>query len=145
MKIPVMIVDDERVDRYTARRRLDQHGGFAAPMEAESGDIFLDSYCSDPDRWAQDMAPVLILMDINMPGRDGFATVAELGQRQKSGLGPPSLVVTMFTSSSNPRDRQRAEALPLVKGYAEKPLNAAGAQALFELYDRFAGELGITL
>lgn len=140
MKIPVLIVDDERVDRYTARRRLDQHGGFDPPMEAESGDIFLDRYCSES--WPSEAAPVLILMDINMPGRDGFATVTELEHRNKAGQGPPSLVVTMFTSSSNPRDRQRAEALALVKGYAEKPLNADGAQALFELYHRHVGGIG---
>ena len=28
MKIPVIVVDDEKVDRYTVRRRLAKHGGF---------------------------------------------------------------------------------------------------------------------
>lgn len=137
MKIPVIVVDDERMDRYTAKRRLDRHGAFDEVLEAESGDIFLARYCSESGKWLPGSLPVLILMDINMPGRDGFETVEELEQRHKLGLGPPSLVVTMFTSSSNPRDRERAEELPLVKGYAEKPLDAAGAQALQDLYMQF--------
>ena len=32
MKIPVIVVDDERVDRYTAKRRLERHGGFEPGM-----------------------------------------------------------------------------------------------------------------
>lgn len=142
MKIPTMIVDDEKVDRYTARRRLERHGGFGEVIEAESGDAFLETHCSVPGAWPKDGLPVLILMDINMPGRDGFETVAELDRRHQRGMGPPSLVVTMFTSSSSPRDRARAAALPLVRGYAEKPLDAAGAEALDALYSAHLRSIG---
>lgn len=143
MKIPVIVVDDEQVDRYTARRRLDRHGGFGEIREAVSGDAFLDEYCTKPNAWPKGTLPMLILMDINMPGRDGFATVAELESRNAAGLAPPSLVVTMFTSSSSPRDRERASALRLVQGYAEKPLDTAGAEALCDLYTEFLRSKGM--
>ncbi|MCB1341270.1 MAG: response regulator [Pseudooceanicola sp.] len=143
MKIPVMIVDDEKVDRYTARRRLLQHGGFAEPLESESGDAFLEIHCSTPGQWPASAPPHLILMDINMPGRDGFATIEELERRHGAGLGPPALIVTMFTSSSSPRDRARADELRLVQGYVEKPLEAEGARRLYDLYMDFLREKGL--
>ena len=134
MKIPVIVVDDERVDRYTAKRRLERHGGFDEVKEAVSGDAFLEDFCSEQVAWPKGGLPELILMDINMPGRDGFATVAELERRNRLGIGPPSLVVTMFTSSSNPRDVARAMTMPLVQAYEQKPLDSTGAGRLHDLY-----------
>ncbi len=101
MKIPVTVVDDEQVDRYTVRRRLSRHGGFRDVVEVESGDRFLDVHCSGASDIETDGLPLLILMDINMPGRN---------------------------------DKAEADKLPLVRGYIEKPLDADGAQRLFDLY-----------
>jgi len=134
MKIPVTVVDDEQVDRYTVRRRLSRHGGFRDVVEVESGDVFLDVHCSGASDIETDGLPLLILMDINMPGRNGFETVREMEVRQSKGLAVPSIVVTMLTSSGNPRDKAEADKLPLVRGYIEKPLDADGAQRLFDLY-----------
>ncbi|PJE35492.1 hypothetical protein CVM52_16890 [Pseudooceanicola lipolyticus] len=134
MAIPVIVIDDEQVDRYTVKRRLARHGGFDEVLEARSGDAFLIDYCDRIPPIEFDSAPVLILIDINMPGRNGFETVEELQRRQDEGRAPPSVVVMMFTSSSNPNDKQRAKALPLVNGYIEKPIDAAGVEQVFDLY-----------
>lgn len=134
MTIPVIVIDDEQVDRYTVKRRLARHGGFDEVLEARSGDAFLVDYCDriPPDDFGG--APLLILIDINMPGRNGFETVAELERRQNEGRAPSSVVVMMFTSSGNPRDRERANALALVNGYIEKPIDAAGVEKVLEIY-----------
>lgn len=134
MKIPVVVVDDEQIDRYTVRRRLDKHGAFEKVQEAVSGDAFLELYCggsigsNDPD------VPLLVLMDINMPGRNGFETVAELEERQNRGQAGQSVVAMMFTSSASPTDKQQADTIPLVRGYFEKPMSAVGAQMVHDIY-----------
>lgn len=133
MKIPVMVIDDETVDRYTAKRRLDKHGGFDEVVEVASGDQFLEKYCNEKNGLQPDR-PLLILIDINMPGRNGFETIAEFEKRQKLGVAPQAVVVMMFTSSGNPKDKAAAASFSLVRGYIEKPLDATGAEELYQIY-----------
>lgn len=134
MKIPTIVVDDEKVDRYTAKRRIEKHGGFGTVHEAVSGDAFLEEYCSGHCAIELAGLPLLILIDVNMPGRNGFETIAELEIRQKEERAPPTVVVTMVTSSTNPRDKAAAERLALIRGYALKPLDAEGTEEIFQLY-----------
>ena len=139
MKIPVIVVDDEKVDRYTVRRRLAKHGGFDEVQEARSGDDFLERFCTGHICAGPKGDPLLVLIDINMPGRDGFETIAELEDRVRYGQSRASVVAMMFSSSTNPRDKARADALKLVSGYVEKPMSAEGAQRVFELYRAATG------
>jgi CheY-like chemotaxis protein len=73
----------------------------------------------------------LILLDINMPGMNGFefleAYQALRGDQQAD------VVVVMLTSSPDPADRERALAFPCVKGYVTKPIDRASADGLVRL------------
>lgn len=135
-KISVVVVDDEQVDRYIVKRRMSKLDAFGDVTEATSGDRFLDDYFESGQELVEGVPPpLLILMDVNMPGRNGFETVEEIQRRMTNGQGPESFVIMMFTSSGNPNDRARAKTLDAVKGYITKPLDEKGIETILALYE----------
>lgn len=133
-KIPVVIVDDEWLDRMLARRQLEKAEEFGVIEDAETGDTFLEKFFNGTFTIETGGMPLLVLMDINMPGRNGFATIEEMNKRIANNLGPESVAVLMFTSSQNPDDQARAQSLPLVKGYINKPLDTEAVAAILDMY-----------
>ena len=61
--------------------------------------------------------PALVLLDIQLPGRDGFAVLAELQQ-----LPERSWKVVALTAHAMPEDRARAAAAGF-DGYITKPID----------------------
>lgn len=129
-KVPVVIVDDSDADRYIVKRRLSKAGGFGEVMEATDGIVFLEEFFNGGPQLETEDLPLLVLMDVNMPGLSGFETIEELQRRVALGKGPTSLVVMMFTSSNNPDDMAQAENLASVKGYINKPLDESGIEKI---------------
>jgi signal transduction histidine kinase/DNA-binding response OmpR family regulator len=80
----VLIVDDDRGSRALARRHLDRLGVAAA--EAEDGAAALAWLKRNPP-------PAMILLDLMMPGMDGFAFLEEIG-RHPGWRALPIVVVT---------------------------------------------------
>lgn len=66
---------------------------------------------------AQTPAPALVLLDIQLPGRDGFAVLEEL-----KALPQPSWKVVALTAHAMPEDRARALAAGF-DGYITKPID----------------------
>lgn len=140
MKIPVIVVDDQEADRYIVKRRLAKHDDFEELLEFTSGDIFLESFFDGQQISHDSDTPLLVLMDINMPGRNGFQTVEEIEQRIVDGKGPTSIAVMMFTSSNNSGDHDKAKELNIVKGYINKPLNSESIVYIKDLYHSLTKE-----
>ena len=134
MRIDVVIVDDDELDRYVAKRRLAKFDEFGQIEEASSGDDFLENHYADTTDTQIPPAPLLVLMDVNMPRLNGFETVHKLEQRIAEGRARRSVVVMMYTSSNNPQDQEQADTIDLIKGYVLKPLNSQGVNRILELY-----------
>lgn len=134
MTIPVVVVDDEEFDRYVVRRRLAKNGRFSDLVKMPSGDKFLETYFSEQSPTIANDKPLLILMDINMPGSDGFETIEEIQRRLGEGGGLERVIVMMISSSSNLDDRSRADELDIVKGYITKPLDVDGVDYILDTY-----------
>lgn len=117
-----------------AKRRLSRHDDFGAVLEVSTGEDFLETVFDVNGPLKSIKRPILVLMDINMPRLNGFETIEELQRRMDSEHGPESVVILMFTSSDNPDDRERADALELVKGYVMKPLDEKSVQHIHALY-----------
>lgn len=64
----ILVVDDEPELREMVRRYLEAEG--FAVVEAADGDRALEAFAAS--------APDLVLLDVSMPGRDGFETLQEL-------------------------------------------------------------------
>lgn len=138
MKIPVIVVDDDEVDRYLAKRQLAKNPNFGDVSEVADGREFLKLYADPASRLPDPPPAILVLMDVNMPGLDGFSTIAKFEEhvRQTYTDGSEPVVVMIFTSSDNPRDKARAAELNLVKGYLVKPLSESGIEKILGYFER---------
>lgn len=133
LKIPVVVVDDQEVDRYLVKRHLKRDGNFGELVEMTTGEVLLQRFFSEPTTETDE--PLLLLVDINMPGLDGFETIEEMQRRMDEGMGPKNVVVMMITSSGNLKDRNRADQLGVVKGFISKPLDQKGVQQILDQYN----------
>ncbi len=100
----VLIVDDHRRFRASARALLESEG-FDVVGEAADGD--------DALREAATLRPGLVLLDIQLPGRDGFAIADELA----SDPAPPRVILISSREADTYGDRVR---LAPVRGFVAK-------------------------
>ena len=117
-----LLIDDNEADNVFHEIMIRRAGFTGEVLVFESGEDALDFFRSD----GMDV-PTCIFLDINMPGLDGFE-VAE--QATELLADKPAVMLVMLTSSGSPADRDRAAALPIIKGYVTKPLEVEGIQAL---------------
>lgn len=134
----VVIVDDNKVDRYTIRRRLSKLDNIGEVLEFDAGDTFVHSFFSEAHRNLGPDGQLIVIMDINMPRMTGFETVAEMERQIQSGGGVESCVVMMFSSSDNPSDREMAAGFEIVKTYIVKPFDQSDVAKLKSLIEEDA-------
>jgi two-component system sensor histidine kinase/response regulator len=86
----VLVVDDDRVNRRILGGILETAG--YAPIDAASGEEALERYA--------EIRPHLLLLDVEMPGIDGFATCRTLKDR----FGDTCAPVIFITARNSPED-----------------------------------------
>jgi len=79
----VMIVDDDQAIRLLTRETL-EHSGFSV-CEAETGEQALETFDA--------LAPDIVLLDVVMPGMDGFSVCSAI-RRKAAGRDTPVLMMT---------------------------------------------------
>lgn len=98
-KKTIVIVDDDADDREIIRDAFDAGGDGIDYQFMENGDRLMQYLATIS---AQGNLPALILIDLNMPGKDGRTALREI--KQDSQL--LSIPIIVFTTSSSARDRQ---------------------------------------
>ncbi|MEI8145209.1 MAG: response regulator [Alphaproteobacteria bacterium] len=106
----VLIVDDDELDRMLLAEAIKSCEPATIVAHAVNGDEALIAVRS--------FDPTVIVLDINMPGMDGFEVLGRL----KSDPATKQIPVTMFSSSSQKSDIDRSVALE-ASGYINKPGN----------------------
>jgi CheY-like chemotaxis protein len=114
----ILIVDDERMNRQVLEVML---GGGGYEIEtADSGDEALAAVAK--------RAPDLILLDIMMPGMDGYRVATKLKTSETTGHIPVILVSALDDRNS------RTHGLNVgADGFLTKPVNRADLLALVEV------------
>jgi twitching motility two-component system response regulator PilH len=106
----VLVVDDSSVDLKNLERIVRDAG--AVVVTASSGGEALVK--------ARETQPNLIMLDVNMPGLDGFSTARQLAADPAT----KGIPVVFVTSKDQKADRVFAQMLG-AKGYVTKPYAAA--------------------
>lgn len=110
------VVDDDEIVLLIARKLLEKHPAFKACETFSSADNCLQRLRAAIT--AGEALPDLILLDINMPVKDGWEFLEELMNIPEMQNTP----VCLFTSSIDPRDQELSKAFPNVACFITKPL-----------------------
>ena len=113
----VVLVDDDAGDQYLVRRALANRARRTDLVVIDDGDTAL-AYLLQRDEPA--LPPDLVLLDLNLPGRDGFAILAAV--RGDSRLAAVPVIVV--STSSRQEDIDQSYALGC-NAYVVKPESAA--------------------
>lgn len=127
----LMLIDDSSFDQMVYKRICDKSGlvqtlvQFLDPMEAFA-------YLDDPNM----RQPDLILLDINMPGMDGFEFLEFATEKYGVEMCP---IVVMITTSLNPKDADRAKDFEVVRDFLNKPLTYDQLFKMCEMVEKAVG------
>jgi PAS domain S-box-containing protein len=120
-----IITDDDPLVRKLYSKILSQGGLLEEPLVFEDGKPLLDYFLALETQ----EKPFLVLLDLNMPGWDGWQTLDKIHGHFKNPESKQCRVI-ILTSSPNQTDRRRALTYPLVVDYIEKPLNKEKVEQL---------------
>ena len=122
----ILIVDDERAVRVTMRRILERDGHEVC--EAGDGEAALERFRA--------LVPDLVLMDLYMPGLDGF----EATQRLRSAeTGPDRVPIIATTANAMPGVRERCFEVGMDE-FLVKPIRP---RDLVSAVERVVGGVGV--
>ncbi len=108
MKPKVLVIEDNEQNLYMVTFILEAHGYEVVPARSGREGIEL----------ASQIAPVLILLDIQLPEMDGYAVAREL----KGDPATKSVPIVAVTSYAMVGDREQILAAGC-EGYIEKPID----------------------
>jgi DNA-binding NarL/FixJ family response regulator len=120
MTLRVLIVDDRAVVRKELRNLLELTGAVIIVGEAEDG--------WDAIRQVKALTPDIVLMDLEMPGLDGFEATRQI---KTLGLARAVIIITVYAdSASQQKAREVGADAFFVKG--------TDLHTLLELFDQFS-------
>jgi DNA-binding NarL/FixJ family response regulator len=121
MAIQILIVDDRAVVRKELRHLLELTGRVAVAGEAADG--------WEAVRKAAQLNPDIVLMDLEMPGLDGFEATRQIKARRLA------RAVIVFTVYGDDASREKA----LTAGADAFVVKGTDLAVLFTLFEQFAG------
>ena len=110
----ILVVDDNRTNRFVIEKML--AGTRYALTLVEDGRAAIDAAAAQP--------PQLILMDLSMPGMDGFETCRAIRRDEDGRDAPPARILAL--SANGARSERRAARQAGMDGFLTKPVRKAG-------------------
>ena len=122
------IVDDNEIDRVVNGRLIEAALG-GVVRKFKDGPAFLEALMAVSGVEANDVEPgsamaegrLVVLLDILMPGMDGFGVLERMESLPTSALA--GMTVFMLSATLDRNDLERAEGHPVVEALLPKPLD----------------------
>lgn len=124
----IILVDDDEIDIKFLSKCLEISSLSNPLLSFQSGQLFLEYMHKVVDHSVP--MPAVILLDVNMPGMNGFDTVTALREHSEFANEP---LIIFFTTSDSPIDKEKAQSLGI--RYVEKFFNRADAIQFLESLD----------
>ena len=129
----VLVIDDDEPTNFFTRMILEESGCTDHIKVMQSGQEALD-YLAKSEQAGCDASrypsPDLIFLDINMPAMDGWEFLVEYRNLNIA----DKIIVVMLTTSLFPEDKLKAEGMPEISGFENKPLTAEKLHKVLEKY-----------
>lgn len=113
----LLLVEDNAFDEVLTLRAFNKQRMLSSIVVTRDGAEALSYLIGDPGQPPADL-PKLVLLDLNLPGIDGFEVLRRLRAHQRSRLLP----VVILTSSLDEKDLARCYALG-ANSYIRKPVD----------------------
>ncbi len=129
----IMLIDDDKNDNFFHEREIKKANFESNIIVEESGTEALDYLNSMIKK--NNLKPILIFLDINMPGMNGWEFLDEYSRLDtdiRSGI-----VVVMLTTSDSPETKAKAMSWDSVSGFVTKPLTRDTMESLYNKYIKY--------
>ena len=116
----ILLIDDADATNFI-NRKIIERVGIAEHIEIKlNGKEAIDYIIKSDDSENDSPLPSLILLDINMPIMDGWGFLQNYHELET--FKKDQIILLMLSTSLNPDDKRRAEAIPEISDYVYKPL-----------------------
>jgi len=126
----VMLVDDDHNDNFFHEREIRKTNRAIIIITKKNGLSALEYLKSK--KQDGDLHPDLILLDINMPGMNGWDFLQEYNRLDKE-LQSRAIII-MLSTSKNPDDEAKSKTWSFVSDYMTKPLTKEKMEDIINKY-----------
>lgn len=126
-----MLIDDNKSDNFFHERVIRKSNAAKKVIVRESAEEAL-AYLRNKENNKDDEHPEIILLDINMPGMNGWEFIEEYEKLDK--CMQSQMIVVMLTTSENPDDYLQAKKHNILADFKSKPLTV---QMLNDIMDKY--------
>jgi len=127
----IAAVDDDRISLFVIQRMFESTESTANIMCFASGSAFLQYMINHAS--LQDELPDVVTMDINMPVSTGWEILEELELLMPSLCKKPTIF--MLSSSTDPKDAERALCSSIVERYVVKPVTRESCSSMLQAHE----------
>jgi CheY-like chemotaxis protein len=126
----IVLIDDDEPTNFLHQRVIERYGCAERVIVFQDAKLAL-KFLSERENGVY-VQPELILLDINMPGMNGWEFLEAYENLPAEQRG--QIVVMMLTTSLNPDDAKYADSVVSVARFLNKPLTSAMLQEILAKY-----------